>query len=182
MITNNKTCNTWDVCIDSGLDVLYKDGFSQLRGLKLGLLTHAAAVDKNLKHILTLLLNFECDIRIILAPEHGLSASAQDMVSVSSSFHSLNKIRIKSLYGSNSDSLKPTDEDLYGLDALIVDLQDVGSRYYTFAQTMAFSMQIAKRVGIKVVVIDRPNPISGTIVEGANLFSNCKSFCVLILF
>ncbi len=110
----------------------------------------------------------------LFGPEHGLSGEAQDLVGVPGGSDS--GLRVYSLYGDTFDSLKPTEEQLRGLDALVIDLQDVGSRYYTFQVTMLFCLEAAARFGLKAFVLDRPNPLGGEAVEGPALRPGYESF------
>lgn len=166
--------------ISCGLDILCDEKFSRLRGLSIGVVTHAAAVNNKLQHLLDLIYQAGgIRVKLILSPEHGLRSSAQDMVSVPSSNETFHGITVRSLYGNNVESLSPRIEDLEDLDLLLIDLQDVGTRYYTFVQTMAYCMKTASKIGIKVMVLDRPNPLGGSLWEGSPLFTSCRSFCGL---
>lgn len=102
---------------------------------------------------------------------------AQDMAPVSDAFDDRIGIPIKSLYGKTTSSLYPSKEDVAELDILVVDLSDIGSRYYTYAQTLAYSMIVAGENDVKVVVLDRPNPIGGEQLEGSPLSKTNRSFC-----
>lgn len=167
--------------VKTGLDILALSKFKRLEDLEIGLLIHSASVDSCLKGTLELLLNADiCNIKIIFSPEHGLTTAAQDMISVASSHIAENNIPIKSLYGHTPDTLFPTLQDLLALDLLLIDLQDIGTRYYTYMQTMAYCMQVAAKARIKVLVLDRPNPIGGLEIEGSSLYDNCRSFCGLL--
>lgn len=164
----------------SGLDTLVAESFSRLRGLKLGVVANAAAVDSQLRHLIDLLVAAEgVEVKTLFAPEHGFRGALQDMESVAGAVDKQTGLPVISLYGASHDSLAPTASMLRGLDAIVVDLPDIGSRYYTFAQTMAYTMQVAGTVGVKVFVIDRPNPINGVAIEGAPLQAGCRSFCGL---
>src|SRR5207247_1589511 len=99
----------------------------------------------------------------LLAPEHGLWGAAQDHARVGATRDPATGLPVFSLYGSRP---APTRAMLRGADVLVVDLQDIGARYYTFVWTMALSMQACARVGVGVVVLDRPNPLGGAVVEG----------------
>ena len=158
-----------------GLDIISEEKFSKLKGKNFGLLCNPASVDSNYQHILSLLERNDLQPTTLFGPEHGLKAAAQDMISVSG--EKIGKTRVVSLYGETQDSLKPTISDFKNLDILLVDLQDVGSRYYTYAQTMYFCMQTAAKAKTKVIVLDRPNPLGGKKIEGAELSESCKSFC-----
>ena len=119
------------------------------------------------------------DLRRLFGPEHGLRGSAQDMVGVADDTDPRTGLPSVSLYGATFDSLAPTPEQLSGIDVLLFDIQDVGARYYTYAATMALCMRAAKSSGVKVVVLDRPNPIGGTAVEGGGLDDGLENFCGL---
>ena len=99
------------------------------------------------------------------------------MAPVSDAFDDGIGIPIKSLYGKTLNSLCPAKEDIAELDALVVDLTDIGSRYYTYAQTLAYAMTVAGENDVKVLVLDRPNPIGGNQIEGSPLSNSNRSFC-----
>ncbi len=165
----------------TGLDRLREDAFSCLRGEVLGLLCHPASVDSNLNHVLELMDGAGLDIQVVFGPEHGVSGSAQDMESINSGFSStahapVSTRRLISLYGDSLESLRPSADMVEGLSVLVVDLQDVGSRYYTFAVTMRYCMEVCAKVGVRVVVLDRPNPLGGLTVEGPVLGQEPRSF------
>src|SRR5262249_21420291 len=163
--------------VRTGLEILCAQSFAPLRGLCVGLVTHAAAVDGQLRHAAELL-HAAPGVRLacLFGPEHGLSAHAQDLAGVEGGRDPLTGLPAHSLYGPSFDSLRPTDEQLRGLDALVIDLQDVGSRYYTFQATMALCLEAAGRRGLRTVVLDRPNPLGGEAVEGPLLQPGFESF------
>jgi len=101
----------------------------------------------------------------LFGPEHGIDGSAQDMAAVADAVHPGTGLAVRSLYGSTFETLSPKPSDLEGIDVLVCDLQDVGSRYYTFVWTICLAIDAAARAGVRVVVCDRPNPI-GERVEG----------------
>jgi uncharacterized protein YbbC (DUF1343 family) len=150
--------------VASGLQVLLERQGRFLRGRRLALLAHQASVDRELEHAVTLLADLP-GARLIrlFAPEHGLWGAAQDHAAVRVTRDPATTLPVLSLYGARR---APSAAMLRGLDALIVDLQDVGSRYYTFVWTMALAMAACARAGVPVVVLDRPNPLGGAIVEG----------------
>ncbi len=163
--------------VRTGLAVLCDQGFRPLRGLAVGLVTHAAAVDEQLRHAVELFAAAEgVRLAALFGPEHGLFADAQDLIGVGKARDALSGLRVASLYGETINSLRPTGEQLRGLDALVIDLQDVGSRYYTFQATMLFCLEAASEHKLKVVVLDRPNPLGGTAVEGPALQPGYESF------
>jgi uncharacterized protein YbbC (DUF1343 family) len=162
--------------VQSGLDRVASGDAGVLRllhGRKLGLLAHPASVDKKLRHAHELLLRAGCDVRVLFGPEHGYGGEAQDMIAVASEAV---RTRTFSLYGASEDSLYPTAEQLQGLDAVVVDLQDVGSRYYTFVWTAVYMLRRAAPLGVQVIVLDRPNPLGGSRVEGAPQRPGYRSF------
>jgi uncharacterized protein YbbC (DUF1343 family) len=110
-------------------------------------------------------------IGALLGPEHGVRGEAQDMIAVSDggaegTIDRKTGAPVYSLYGDTYDSLTPTPEMLKGLDAIVFDMQDVGARYYTFYATMVLAMGAAKKAAIPFVVLDRPNPLGGEMIEG----------------
>jgi uncharacterized protein YbbC (DUF1343 family) len=147
------------------------------RGAKVGLLAHPASIDRQARHAAELLQKANgVQLARLLAPEHGLWGHEQDMEQVADSRDPVSGLPVISLYGDNADSLRPRAEHLEGLDAVLVDLQDVGSRYYTFVYTLSFVMEVAAAVEVPVVVLDRPNPIGGVEVEGPVLEDAMASF------
>ncbi len=150
----------------TGLDVLVNEGFKRLSGLKIGLLAHPASVDSQLVHILTRCLEHGVSVKHLFGPEHGFWGNAQDMESVASSIDAKTGIPVTSLYGQSQESLLLNPKSLAGLDILVCDLQDIGSRYYTFAYTIAFAMKACAQAGIPCLVLDRPNPLGGVQKEG----------------
>ncbi len=148
----------------SGLDVLVHDRRALLRGRRIGLLAHQASVDRRHVHAALLLGDMRGpQLRALFAPEHGLWGAAQDHAPVRGTRDAATGLRAWSLYGARRE---PTAAMLRGLDDLVVDLQDVGARYYTFVWTMALAMRACARAGVRVVVLDRANPLGGERVEG----------------
>ncbi|MCA9581450.1 MAG: DUF1343 domain-containing protein [Myxococcales bacterium] len=140
-----------------------------------GLLAHAASVDRILRPAHTVLTAAGIEIGAFLGPEHGYASGAQDMVGVRES-HTASGVPIYSLYGASEEDLYPKDEWLRDLSAVVIDLQDVGARYYTYVWTAAIVFERAARLGIPTVVLDRPNPLGGTVVEGAPQRHGYRSF------
>ena len=146
--------------VRTGLDVLREQEFRLLRGLRIGLVTHPAAVGVHLRHS-SQLLAAAPGVRLtaLFGPEHGLTGEAQDLIGVAGGQDAFSALHVYSLYGDTPESLHPTEEQLRGLDALVIDLQDVGSRYYTFQATMLFCFEAASLLKLLTVVLDRPNPL-----------------------
>jgi uncharacterized protein YbbC (DUF1343 family) len=150
--------------VQSGLDVLLHHRLRLLRGRRFGVLAHPASVDARLDHAVDLLGAVRgARLAALFAPEHGLWGAAQDLVHIPATRDPLTGMRVVSLYGNRRE---PTAAMLRGLDLLVIDLQDVGSRYYTYQWTMALAMRACARAGVRVLVLDRPNPLGGKIVEG----------------
>jgi uncharacterized protein YbbC (DUF1343 family) len=155
-----------------GVDQLFNGQLSalrrRLRGSRIGVLTHAAAVDRRGRHLLSVLDELGASPRLIFAPEHGLDATAQAEEPVSSEAKE-GQTPIVSLYGKTKEALTPTPERLGEIDLLLIDLADVGSRYYTYVWTALLAARAAAAVNIHTLVLDRPNPVSGdpSTLEGA---------------
>jgi len=162
----------------TGLDALASDG-GTLRKLldgRVGLLCHPASVAADLTHIVDRFLQLGVRPTRLFGPEHGVRGDAQDMIDVAAATDSRTGIPVSSLYGATFESLTPTRADLSDVDVLVIDLQDVGSRYYTYVWTMGLAMKAAAAAGVRVVVLDRPNPIGGTAVEGGPVEPGYESF------
>ncbi len=148
-----------------------------LRGCKLGAVLHPASVGQNYRHSLSLLeeKNGELfQLSALFGPQHGILGQTQDnMIEWEGYSDPRLKIPVYSLYGEHRE---PTESMLEGLDALLIDLQDVGARYYTFIWTLYLCMKACEKKGITVVVCDRPNPINGVDVEGPILNPDYRSF------
>jgi uncharacterized protein YbbC (DUF1343 family) len=161
--------------VHSGLDVIQAQHWRPLRGLRVGLVCHPASVDRRLRHVADLLAAApDVKLTALFGPEHGYRGQAQDLIGVDSERDA--GLRVHSLYGSSYASLRPTAEQLRDLDALAIDLQDIGSRYYTFQATMLFCLEAAAAHNLKTIVLDRPNPLGGISVEGPALQPGYDSF------
>lgn len=162
--------------VRSGLDVLVDNNMARLRGKRVALLGHPASVDRSLVHLLDRCLQHDVKLVRLFGPEHGLLGDAQDMAHVGHHKDRRSGVDVVSLYGPTRDSLFLKREDLKDVDVLVCDLQDIGSRYYTFAYTIAFAMRAAAGTATKVLVLDRPNPIDGVTVEGNVVDPKFSSF------
>lgn len=164
--------------VESGLDVLVDDRFALLRGLSVGLVCNPTAADRRLRHAADLF--HEADgvrLSALFGPEHGVRGDAQYMAAVRGERDRRTGVPVHSLYGSDAGSLRPSPRHLRGLDALVFDIQDVGTRFYTYQATMLYCMEAAARAGIGFFVLDRPNPVGGLAVEGPALRPGFESFC-----
>jgi uncharacterized protein YbbC (DUF1343 family) len=165
------------MAVRTGLEVLAAQDWALLRGRRVGLVCHPASVDTHLRHAADLLASAPgVELAALFGPEHGFLGHAQDLIGVAGGQDLGSGRRIHSLYGDSPASLRPTAEQLQGLDALVIDLQDIGSRYYTFQATMLLCQEAAAAHGLLTVVLDRPNPLGGTAVEGPALRPGFESF------
>ncbi len=163
-----------------GLEVLAERRFAPLRGLRVGLVCNPTAVDRRLRHAADLL-RAAPGVRLVrlFGPEHGVRGDAQYMAAVADERDRRTGLPVHSLYGRAAESLRPAPAQLEGLDALAFDVQDVGTRFYTYQATMLLCMEAAAAAGLRFVVLDRPNPLGGLRVEGPRLRPGFESFCGL---
>lgn len=163
--------------VQTGLETLVNDCPEKIRNARIGVVCHPASVDAELRHALDLLQAAGARIVAIFGPEHGARGEAQDMEGVEDMpLDPRLGAPVHSLYGATFDSLTPRREQLEGLDALVIDLQDVGARYYTFVWTMTLCMEAAGKAGVRVLVCDRPNPLDGLTTEGNLIKPGFESF------
>lgn len=161
----------------AGLDVLAAEGFRRLRGARVGAIVNHTTVDWRMHHLADLLHEAEgVTLAALFGPEHGVRGDAQDMEGVGEAVDLRTGVPVFSLYGDSAASLVLPADALEGLDALIFDVQDVGSRYYTFAATMLYAMRAASGSGVRFLVLDRPNPIGGESIEGPSIAPGHESF------
>ncbi len=158
-----------------GIANLIRGGVGSYKGAKAGLVCHQASVTEMLAHSADVLAAHEdLDVVALFGPQHGIRGEKQDNMIESESFTDGRlAVPVYSLYG---DVRKPTAEMLAGLDVLFFDLQDVGVRIYTFIWTMTLAMEACRDAGVRFVVLDRPNPVNGTRLEGRILESGFESF------
>ncbi len=158
--------------VQVGLDVLEAEKFAPLRGKHVGLITNHTGVDYQGRSTINVLAHASgVQLVALFSPEHGIAGHADEKIA--SSKDASTGLPIFSLYG---DHLRPTDEMLQGIDALVFDVQDAGVRFYTYTSTMAYCMEEAAKRNIAFFVLDRPNPITGEIVEGPMLDAEKTSF------
>ena len=145
-----------------GIDHLRDGGYAPLKGKRVAIVTNNTGLDSQGTHLVTLLAGADgVNVVKLFSPEHGLYG-VED-TKVGDTVEPKTGLPVLSLYG---QTRRPSDEMLAGVDAIIFDIQDVGARYYTYIATMGYCMEAAAKNGITVVVLDRPNPISGLRVEG----------------
>lgn len=160
--------------IRTGLEVLLQHRKKLLAGKRLGLVANPSSIDRKLTFLVDLFLQEKSwKVGALFGPEHGLRGELQDQALCDTFQDSASGLPVYSLYGQH---LKPTADMLSGLDAIVFDIQDVGSRYYTFIYTLSYIMEACKEADIEVVVLDRPNPINGSDVEGPILEKGFESF------
>jgi uncharacterized protein YbbC (DUF1343 family) len=160
----------------TGLEVLLETP-QLIGGRGWALLANQSAVTAELESAGAALLAADAGSLVrLFAPEHGLDGIAQDMEAVADRRDPLTGVEVRSLYGTDAETLAPSSEDLAGVDVLVVDLPDIGTRYYTFAATMDWVMASCEEAGVEVMVLDRPNPIGGLVREGGLVRPGCASF------
>jgi uncharacterized protein YbbC (DUF1343 family)/CubicO group peptidase (beta-lactamase class C family) len=156
----------------TGIDVLRANGFAELKGLRVGLVTNHTGRARDGQMTIDLLASApNVKLVALFSPEHGIRGILD--ASVPSSTDEKTGLPINSLYGTTQ---RPTAEMLAGIDAMVIDLQDIGARFYTYMTTMAYVMEEAASRKIKVVVLDRPNPIGGVQIEGPSLDPTAVGF------
>jgi len=159
--------------IITGLEKLLMEDDQDLRRKRIGLVINHTSVDQNLNLSIDEFLHRGYNIKAIFAPEHGFRGNATAGEKVSHTTDHKTGIPIFSLYG---ESKKPSPDMLQAIDALVFDIQDIGVRYYTYIYTMAYTMEAAAELGVDYYVLDRPNPISGDVIEGNIIDSTFDSF------
>src|SRR6476661_1497498 len=148
---------------------------SALDGKRVGLVCNPASVDSSLGHVADLFARHpRVELAALFGPQHGFRSDVQD--NMIETRHGQDEVRRVPVYSLYSETREPTAKMLAGLDALVIDLQDVGSRIYTFIYTMANCLIAARKHGVKAIVCDRPNPIGGLGVEGPMLVRGYESF------
>ncbi|MGD8891223.1 MAG: DUF1343 domain-containing protein [Desulfobacterales bacterium] len=161
--------------VTTGLERLINEPNRWLSEERLGLLCNPASVDRQFRHARTLVdRTFTKKLQALYSPQHGFFAEKQDnMIESADMIDPVLKIPVFSLYG---NTRVPTEHMLETIDALLVDLQDVGTRVYTFIYTLSYCLETARKSGVRVLVLDRPNPINGVDIEGNCLAPECASF------
>lgn len=157
-------CTLASARVKPGIEVLRDSGFRALEGKRVGLLTNPSGVDGNLKSTADILSEApNVNLVALFAPEHGVRGNIYAGGKVESGVDEITGLPVHSLYGSTR---QPTDAMLKGIDVVVYDIQDVGTRSYTFISTLGLMMRSCAKLGIEVMVLDRPNPLGGEKVEG----------------
>ena len=156
--------------VQTGIDVLEAHGFDLIRGTaskkKIGLLTNQTGVDSQGRRTIDVLAQATgISLEAIFSPEHGVTGSL-DTTDIGNSKDSATGIPIYSVYGGTDAARRPSLEVLKTLDAVVVDIQDAGARFYTYETTLGYFLETAAKAGIEIIVLDRPNPITGSFVQG----------------
>ena len=161
--------------VQLGLERLLEEVPASIRRARVGLICNQASVDHGFRHAADLVhAHSDIDLRALFGPQHGIRGDVQDnMIETEHSVDRKTGLPVHSLY---SETREPTDAMLQDIDALIFDMQDVGCRIYTFVYTLANCMRVARRLGKRVVVCDRPNPINGVSMAGNILEPEYASF------
>jgi len=156
----------------AGIDVLARDGFAKLKGKRVGLITNHTGVARDGKSTIDLLHSAPgVQLVSLFAPEHGIRGILD--ADVPSEKDQKTGLVIHSLYG---DTRRPTDAMLAGIDTLVIDLQDIGSRFYTYPATVGYVLEEAAKRKVAVMVLDRPNPVNGWQIEGPNQSEPIREF------
>src|SRR6266550_3191102 len=161
--------------IKLGVERLLTENIGLLRGARVGLVCNQASVDHGFRHVADLFHeNPDINLTALFGPQHGIRGDVQD--NMIETGHAIDKNASLPIYSLYSETREPTEEMLRDVDIIVVDLQDVGTRIYTFVYTLANCMRAAKKFGKKVIACDRPNPIGGKEVAGVVLDPACSSF------
>ena len=164
--------------MDIGIDVFLNKHAKQFKGKRVGLVTNLTGVNKQLESTIDLLYRHpDIQLTALYGPEHGIRGDAKEGEKVESTRDEKTNLPVYSLYG---ETRKPTKEMLEEIDVMVFDLQDIGSRYYTYIYTMAYVMEACGENNIEMVVLDRPNPVSGLKREGNVVDEHYKSFIGLV--
>lgn len=161
--------------VKTGLDILVREDFRRIRGLKIGIVANQTSVTSELTHIIDeAKRRGRCQVKIVFSPEHGFTGEKPDAHKIKGIHHNEEyDVDIFSLYG---ETYEPPREIIEELDALIFDLQDVGVRWYTYISTLYYCIKACSKTGKSIYVLDRPNPLNGEIIEGPILKPEFKSF------
>lgn len=168
------SCSAQAPGVRTGLEVLRESGFTELKGKRVGLITNPTGVDHELRSGVDILFRAPgVRLAALYGPEHGVRGEYTAGEIIGSADDPLTGLKVYSLYGSTR---KPTKEMLEGIDVLVYDIQDIGSRSYTFISTLGLAMEAAAENGIPFIVLDRPNPLGGVRMEGPLVEPGFTSF------
>ncbi len=168
------SCQSRDIVVKTGIDVLKESGYACLQGKRVGLITNPTGVDKDLISTIDLLFQAPgVELVALYGPEHGVRGEAHAGHRIVSQTDPVTELPEFSLYGATR---KPTPDMLEGIDVLVYDIQDIGSRSFTYISTMGLAMEACAELDIEFVVLDRPNPIGGLKVEGCYVEDGCFTF------
>jgi uncharacterized protein YbbC (DUF1343 family)/CubicO group peptidase (beta-lactamase class C family) len=162
-----------------GIDTLEGNSFEAIKGLKVALLTNHTGLTRDGRSTIDVLFSEKAKaagvtLSKLFSPEHGIRGALDEKVP--DSVDEKTGLPIRSLYGDTPESRRPRPEDLAGLDAVVVDLQDAGCRFYTYLTTLGYVLEEAAKAKVKVVVLDRPNPIRADVLEGPPADLDALSF------
>lgn len=159
-----------------GAEVFVNNAETRLKGKRWAILTNQSAVLSNYTYTINALKMKGFSPQFIFAPEHGVFGVEQDQIDVRTEQETLFSAPAISLYGQTAQELYPDTKDMEQADILLVDIQDIGTRYYTFIYTMAFCIEKCAQLNIPVIICDRPNPINGVTIEGPGIERGYESF------
>jgi uncharacterized protein YbbC (DUF1343 family) len=163
--------------VQFGIDLLCQQRAELVRGRRVGLIAHQASIGSDFTHAIDLLRQrARANVVRVFAPEHGSGGGHQDMAGVDETYDPLLGAPVVSLYGHDEASLTLKPATLDGVDVVVADLMDVGARYYTFYATIVRAMPACQAAGVPLIVCDRPNPITGNVVEGNFIQPEFHSF------
>lgn len=176
MLTNVGKANAGEarVKVRPGIEVLESRGFEGLKGKRVGLVTNPSGVDRNLRSTIDILHDAkDVELVALFGPEHGVRGDAYAGDKVSDDVDPVTGVKVFSIYGKYRE---PSQEMLDGIDVMVYDIQDVGTRSYTFISSLGLVMRACAKKGIEVMVLDRPNPLGGLKVEGCCVEPGYYSF------
>ena len=181
LLTADRRLLTRNGSVQAGIDVLEAHNFDAIKGTpenkkKIGLLTNQTGMDAQSRRTIDVLAQAPgVALNAIFSPEHGI-AGTEDTTDVANSFDPATNIPVYSVYGATDATRRPAPEVLSKLDAIVVDLQDAGARFYTYETTVGYFLEAAAKAGIEIIVLDRPDPITGSLVQGPISDAGHESF------
>ena len=157
--------------VRTGLDILISEKVDELKGRKIGILANHTSLTSDFVHISDALISAGLNVKVMFAPEHGIRGDIGAGETVTDCIDKRSGVLVRSLYGQHGKA----DVDLSDVDVMLVDIQDVGARFYTHIAIIKKIMAACAKSGVPVYVLDRPNPITGLNPEGPMLESGCES-------